>query len=216
MSISVALIDDHAIFREGLCAVLANVPDVSVTAAAGDARAGYEVVDAKNPTVVVLDLALPGIGGLTVARELVRREPARKILVLSAHDEEDFVLQAMLAGAKGYACKSQPSAEIVEAIRTIAAGGSYLPPKISRDAIAQRLRQIRSVNPGSPTDSLSPREQDVFDLIVRGFGNEGIAAQLHISPKTVDTHRSHIFGKLGVHSSVDLIRFAARHRLICD
>ena len=216
MSISVALVDDHAIFREGLCAVLANVPDVSVTAAVGEARAAYEAVEATNPAVVVLDLALPGIGGLTVGRELVRREPARKILILSAHDEEDFVLQAMMAGAKGYACKRQPSSEIVAAIRTVAAGARYLPPNTSPEVIDERLRQLRSVNPLSPTDSLSPREQDVFDLIVRGFGNEAIAAQLHISPKTVDTHRSHIFGKLGVHSSVDLIRFAARHRLICD
>jgi DNA-binding NarL/FixJ family response regulator len=217
ISLKVALVDDHQLFREGLRAVLANQPDLTVVGEASDAREAYTVVDTTQPDVVVLDVALPGVNGIAAARELTRREPRRKILVLSMHVGEDYVARALSAGATGYALKEQSAGELVEAIRAVARGQAYLSPRISRFVVEDYLRLRRGEGgTAGPLGALSAREKEVFDLLVRGFSNDGIAGQLCISVKTVETHRAHILRKLRVHSIAELIRFAARHGLVCD
>jgi DNA-binding NarL/FixJ family response regulator len=210
------IVDDHQLFREGLCAIIAGQPDLTVVGEAADAPTAFAMVEAAHPDVLVLDLTLPGVNGISVAREVHRRDPRNRVLILSAHADDDFVSQAFAAGARGYSLKSQPSVQVIEAIRAVGRGETYLSSSISRSVVEGNLQLRRGAGAGAggPCDALSVREQEVFDLLVRGFNNDAIAAHLCISVKTVETHRAHILKKLGVHSLVDLVRFAARHQLL--
>jgi two-component system response regulator NreC len=196
---------------------LTSETDLAVVGEASDAREAYQVVGDKHPDVVVLDVSLPGVNGIAATRELVRREPHAHVLMLSMHAGEDYVAQALAAGATGYALKDQSAAEVIEAIRAVARGQAYLSPRISRFVVDDylRLRRGESARTG-PLAALSVREQEIFDLLVRGFSNDGIAGQLCISVKTVETHRAHILHKLRLHSIAELVRFAARHDLVAD
>jgi two-component system response regulator NreC len=211
------LVDDHQLFRQGLRTILAKEGDLTVVGEASDAREAYQLVVDAHPDVVVLDVSLPGVNGIAATRELVRREPHAHVLMLSMHSSEDYVAQALAAGATGYALKDQSAGEVVDAIRAVARGQAYLSPKISRFVVEDylRLRRGDTARTG-PLAALSVREQEIFDLLVRGFSNDGIAGQLCISVKTVETHRAHILHKLHLHSIAELVRFAARHNLVAD
>jgi DNA-binding NarL/FixJ family response regulator len=215
--IKVALVDDHPLFRAGLRALLREQSDIVVAGEAGEAREAYRLVEATPLDVITLDIALPGVTGIATTRELIRRRVTARVLMLTMHSGEDFVAQALAAGAAGYALKTQMPAELVEAIHAVARGESYLCPRISRPVVDDMLRQRRGGHAGGgPCDMLSPREREVFDLLVRGYSNDDIAAQLCISIKTVETHRARILKKLRVHSMVELLRFASRHGLLYD
>jgi DNA-binding NarL/FixJ family response regulator len=207
-----AIVDDHTLFREGLRALLAREADLMVVGEAQDAQSAYAMIEATRPDVVTVDMVLPGPNGVSVLRELVRRETTARLLALSAHAEDDLVAQALHAGAHGYSLKSQPIVEVVEAIRAVGRGERYLcaglTPMVAR--AAPRAEAF------GPCAALSAREHEVFDLLVRGSNNEAVAAHLCITVKTVETHRAHILKKLGVHSLVDLVRFAARNHLLRD
>ena len=207
------LIDDHKVFREALRALLGTYPGIAVVGEADDARTGYPVVEQTRPDVVVLDIMLPGIDGVAAAREILRRVPETKVLVLSASAHMDRVREALSSGISGYAGKDQSADELVAAVRRVAEGGRYLAPRFEA--------QITDVVPGAkgngktePLQLLSPREREIFDLIIRGFSNEAIARELSISAKTVETHRAHINKKLRVHSTGELIRLAALYGLV--
>jgi len=213
----IVLVDDHALFRASLKTLLAAEPALEVVGEAGDAREAYRVVESLKPDLVLLDIGLPGVNGVSTTRELTRRDPRCKILVLTQHSSEDFVAQALSAGALGYALKHQTPREIIDAIHAVARGERYLSPRLERGAVDQLLRlKQRSRGGEGPTDALSVREREIFDLLVRGYSNGDIGAQLCISVKTVETHSAHVLKKLGAHSMVELLRFAARHGLLHD
>lgn len=212
---TVVLVDDHQLFREGLRALIELERDLRVVGEAGDARAAYDAVEAFHPDLVVLDMSLPGSSGVTVARELRRRNPREKILALSAHLSKHHVTEALDAGVLGYASKDQSAVQILEAMRQVADGVAYLAPDISKVVLDDYVRRRRGDRVGGgPIDALSTREKEVFELLVRGFANAGIATQLSISRRTVETHRAHILAKLGVHSIAEVFLFAAQHGLI--
>jgi two-component system response regulator NreC len=215
--LKLVLVDDHRLFLEGLRAMLAAEPDLKVVAEASEAEEAYRVVEATQPDLVVLDVSLAGTSGIAIAEELTRRQPSQKILALSMHSGEDYVARALASGATGYALKEQCVSELVQAIRTVAKGQAYLSPRISRGVVDDYLRLQRGEGGRSgPLGPLSAREREVFGLLVRGFSNDGIGGKLCISVKTVETHRAHILRKLRVHSIAEVIRFAARHGLVCD
>jgi two-component system response regulator NreC len=217
VTLRLVLVDDHQLFREGFAVLLQREPDLTVVGEAADARAAYEVVEATLPDVVLVDVGLPGVNGIAVVRELVRRERQRKVLVLTMHAEEEFVAQALAAGAAGYALKHQPHREVFDAIREVAGDKVYLSPRISRIVVDDYLRMQRGERAQSgPLACLSPREREVFDMLVRGYTNDGVGSHLAISVKTVETHRAHILKKLRLHSIAELIRFAARHNLVSN
>jgi two-component system response regulator NreC len=216
MAVRLVLVDDHLLFSEGLKYVLHTQADFQVVGEAAEAREAYRVVEATAPDAVIVDIALPGTNGIAVTRELTRRKRDTKILILTMHGEEEFVAQSLSAGALGYALKHQKQTEIFEAIRCVARGQTYLCPSISRAVVDSYRRERQGLAPGRPLGVLSPREHEVFDLLVRGYSNDAIGAHLCISVKTVETHRAHILRKIGVHSLVDLVRFAAKHNLISD
>ena len=213
---TVFLVDDRELFREGLRLLLTQAEFEIIGEAAAAAHA-YDAIDARRPDVTVISSDLDGVGGNAVTRELVRRWPEAKVLMLSSRRDDDGVHQALAAGARGFALKQQPSAQVFEALRAVALGHVYLAPAISHVVLQDHLRLRRGeTTQAGPCDSLSRRERDVFELLVRGHTNRHIARMLGISPKTVETHRAHVLRKLGVHSIVDLIRFAARHQLPLD
>lgn len=208
--VKVALIDDHPVYREGLRVVLSSQRDLEVVAEAGDALEGYAAVEAARPDLVLVDVALPGPDGISAARELLRRDPARRLLMVSMSVEEHVVANALAAGALGYAGKDQPVGELLQAVRTVAEGRTYLPPRVSAKGVEARMRRAQS----GPLGILSAREREVFDLLVKGLTNEEVASHLDISRRTVETHRGRILRKLRVHSAVELIRLAARHGML--
>jgi two-component system response regulator NreC len=213
----VALVDDHQMFRDGLRAILGRERDLEVVGEAESARQAYQLLEETAPELVLVDVSLPGSSGITLTREIKRRQPRCKVLILTVHAEAEYVSLALAAGASGYALKNQSARELIEAIRTVAAEGTYLCPRISGFVVdnANRLRRGEPP-PSGPCDALSTREREVFELLVRGYTNERIATELCISVKTVETHRAHILKKLQVHSMVDLVRFAARHSLLTE
>jgi DNA-binding NarL/FixJ family response regulator len=215
VSIRVALVDDHRLFREGLRALLGTQPDLQVVAEAEDAREVRATVEAAEPDVVVLDYMLKGVAGPSIVRDLLERDEKRRVLVLSMHLEEDRIAQALAAGALGYASKEQGADELFTAIRTVASGEPYLAPELSNFVLDDYVRMQRDGKRNTtPLAPLTPREKEIFEFVVRGLSNDAIAQTLAISRRTVETHRSRILHKLHAHSVTDLMRFAARHGLL--
>jgi len=208
--IRVILVDDHALYREGLRVTLERSGGVKVVAEAGDAREAALLVASTPFDIAIVDVALPGVSGISIAQEIRRLAPDSHVLMLSMMEDPVRIAEALRADAGGYALKSQPTSEILEAIHAVLGGLRYLAPRISRD----RVDALLSGADEGPLGPLSRREREVFDLLVRGFNNEAVAAQLFIAPRTVETHRQRIMTKLGVHSIVDLVRLAARHDLL--
>jgi len=205
----ILLVDDHDLFRAGFRAVLATFPEFEVVGEACDARAAYAEDERLRPDLTVVDFRLPGTDGIAATRELMRRDPRRRVAILSAVDTPEVVIEAMQAGASGFFLKTQPVPDAVAALRKVALGGTYLPPRL-RPLVEERSRRGAE----RPFDVLSAREKEVFRLLIRGLSNAQVSRELCISVKTVETHREHILKKLGLHSVVELVRFAAREQLL--
>ena len=205
----VMLVEDHAIFRTALRELFATRdPSLEVVAEAGTAQDAWRAADEQHPDVTIMDLFLRGESGISATRELCRRQRGARVLILTAVDNPSFVREAFAAGARGYSLKEQTADEIVAAVRVVAGGLRYLPPRFDPELLANPKQ-------GAQEDGLfgqlSAREREIFDLVVAGHGNQRIASELFISIKTVETHRARINRKLGVHSGVELVRFAALH-----
>ncbi|MEO6420645.1 MAG: response regulator transcription factor, partial [Polyangiaceae bacterium] len=187
MRLRIALVDDHQIFRDGLRAALSGHADLEVVAEASKGRVLLEQLGDAKPAIVVVDVSLPGMNGFAVTRELRRRDPRCKVMMLSIHGTDENVLEALEAGARGYALKDQLAEDIVAAVRIVARGDYYLAPKIPKSVLDRHLRRRRGEEPkSSPLEELSNREREVFDLVVRGFTNESVSRELTISVKTVE------------------------------
>lgn len=204
---TILLADDHQLVRQGLKALLENVSGMQVVGEAGDGLRAFEEAERLRPDVVVLDLMMPGMSGLEVTRKIAEQLPECRIVVLSMHADESYVLEALRNGASGYVLKAATGSELAQAIREVVAGRRYLSPPLSDRAIEVYLDKARS---GSLDvyDTLSEREREVLQLAAQGLSNAEIAARLFISPRTVETHRAHLMRKLGLRSHVDLVRYA--------
>ena len=211
---SVALVDDHLVFREAFRALLAATSEFTVVAEATEGKEVCPLFEATHPDVVVMDVTLPGTDGLSAARELTTTHPGAKIMMLSAHAVHDYVTRAFAAGASGYALKSQPAAAVIAGLKSVARGDRYLAPELP-PSLLNNGRTRRKGTPGQ-LDDLSHREREIFDLVVRGYSNAAISEELTISVKTVETHRANINRKLAVHSSTQLLRFAALRGLVSE
>jgi DNA-binding NarL/FixJ family response regulator len=215
MSISVAILDDRQLFREGVRLLLGTQVDLNVVAEAGSATEGYEVAATQRPDVFIVAEELSELGGVAATRELLRRAPEVKVVIASAQGSADGARAALAAGARGYILKSQASNDLFEAVRTVVRGEAYLPPTLAVEPSTWRVNKA-GASPSEPLGTLSARERQVFELLVRGHTNASIGKLLGISAKTVDTHRTKVLRKIGVHSIVDLVRFAARNQLPLD
>lgn len=207
--VRLVIADDHAVLREGLKLLLHGNEGLEVVAEAVDGADALRKAEEFRPDIILLDVAMPNVDGLKAARLIRERVPETRIVILTVHDREDYVFQALKAGASGYLLKESSCAEIVAAIRAVAAGQYYLSPPISRALIADYLRQeAKRTHP--ELDLLSAREREVLRLIAEGASNREIARRLCLSPKTIENHRSNIMRKLGVHNRVALVKAALR------
>jgi DNA-binding NarL/FixJ family response regulator len=207
--VRIVLVDDHRLFRDGVRAILGAYPDLELVGEAADAREAEQLLDDVPHDLLIVDVTLPGSNGVALMRNRKRKKDKRPILVLTMHHSADIVADAFAAGATGYALKQQSEAELVDAVRCAASGRRYLAPQIPPEVLDGRAAAGNSV-----LSLLSSREREIFDLIVRGSTNADVAKQLFISIKTVETHRTRILRKLGVHSLGELIRLAVRHGLL--
>ena len=209
MTIRVLLADDHAIMREGLHALLAASPGISVIAEAGNGREALRRTEELAPDVLVMDISMPDLNGIEAARIIRQKYPAIRIVMLSMHSSAEHVFRAFEAGASGFVLKDSAGAEVNEAVHTAHAGGRYLSPALGDIAREPGLTDGRA----SPLDSLSPRERQVLQLVVEGKSSAEIARIVHLSPKTVETYRSRLMKKLGVPDVPSLVKFAIQHGL---
>ncbi len=218
MTIRLALVEDHSLFREGLRSFLSAAGDVSIVAESGDAREAYTQIDAAQPDVAVVDIGLPGIDGIAASREIHRRAPGVKLMVLSMYRDPDRVRWAIGAGARGYVLKDDEPQHVLDGIRAVARGERYLSPRLDLDGadLPPPSTGTASSTAEDALDRLSPRELEIFRMVVKGGTNVGISKSLCISVKTVETHRAHINKKLGARSPSDLVRLAARRGLVDD
>jgi DNA-binding NarL/FixJ family response regulator len=209
----IVVVDDHQAFRESFRIALWHEAKISVVGEAGSAREVYPLVEAEKPDLVVADLMLKDTDGISVARELTRRGMSTRMMILTMHANAMFVRDAFDAGVLAYTLKEQPLSEIIEAMRLAASGERYLAPKLGTPPVP-RLRNGSSERAEPGIDQLSRREREIFGRIIQGLSSRDIAQSLCISLKTVETHRSHINRKLGVHSPAELIRLAALKGLL--
>jgi DNA-binding NarL/FixJ family response regulator len=210
--IRVLVADDHTMIRQGLVSLLKSSPEFEVVGEAADGNEAVEKVLEARPDVAVLDLSMPRLGGLEAALRIRKARPKTRVLVLTMHDDEEYVLRTVRAGASGYVVKDGAASELLAAIRAVSAGQGYFGPQAAR-ALASRYEQGRE-RPDDPYERLTPREREVFQLLVEGRTNAEVAEVLFISPKTVDNHRTRLMERLGVHSAAELVRFAARRGLL--
>ncbi len=211
--ITIVLVEDHQIVRQGIKMLLAEEPDFRVVGETGDGLEAIQLIERLRPNVAVLDLMLPGIGGLEIAREVKACSPQTRLVVLSMHSNEAYVLEALRAGALAYVLKESSSNDLVYAIREALAGRYYLSPPLSERSIVTYLEKARA-GASSVYEALTPREREVLKLIAEGYSSPEIAERLVLSPRTVETHRANIMRKLEARSTADLIRYAIRHGLI--
>lgn len=212
--IRIILAEDHAIVRTGLRALLSSRPDLAVIGEAPDGREAIRCVEKLKPHLVLLDLSMPRMNGTAAIREIKKRYPKTKVLVLTMHNTEDQVMAALQAGADGYLLKDDTHAELLIAIDTILAKKFYLSPGISGKVIAGYLEGKKAMRPGSPWDTLTLREREVLKLIAEGYRSKEIADQLCISLKTVEKHRANLREKLDLHNASALTKYALERGLI--
>lgn len=209
--IRLLLVDDHELFRSGLRSVLAEAGDIEVVGEVGDGEAAVDFVRKTPPDVVLMDISMPGIGGIEATRRIVHARPDVRVIAVTALSEDPFPGQLLDAGAMGYLSKGCPADELFRAIRDVMRGNHY----ISSD-VAQKLALGKMVNQAedSPLKKLSPREMQVMMMIVQGQGNQEISDALFLSPKTISTYRHRLYEKLDVGNDVELTHYAIRHKLI--
>jgi DNA-binding NarL/FixJ family response regulator len=214
--LKIVSIDDHPLFREGIKTIISRDSRFDVIDEAGNGREGLEKIISLKPDVAVVDISLPDTTGLEVARKIRRQSPQTRVMILSMHSKIDYIVEAFQAGATGYVVKESATERLGQALGSVAAGEYYLDSSISQEVVAKLMQS--PVKEAKVSDSgygkLSSREQQIMRLLAEGVRKSEIADQLCISIKTVENHRTNIMRKLGIHNSMELVRYAARLGLI--
>jgi DNA-binding NarL/FixJ family response regulator len=203
----VLIVDDHPVLRQGMATLLAQQPDLEICGEAENAQSGLQAMRETKPQIALVDISLPGTDGLELIKLMLAEQPHLRILVVSMHDESLYALRSLRAGAKGYLMKAEALEQIVAAVRKIEAGDIYVTPRFSERLVFKAIQSLDG-GMGSPVDRLSDRELEVLRLLGRGLGTRDIARALHLSVKTIETHRAHIKEKLGFKEAAEMVRFA--------
>jgi DNA-binding NarL/FixJ family response regulator len=207
----VLIADDHGVVRSGLRMLLDRQDGMTVVGEAADGVEAVELTLATRPDVAILDVAMPRMTGLQAAREIKAQRPEVSVLLLSMHDDERYLFEALRAGASGYVLKRAADTDLVDAVRAVARGESFLSPATQSDLVKKWLASEES---DEPTDPLTPRERDVVKLIAEAYTNKEIAAILKLSEKTIESHRGNLLQKLGMRDRVELVRYAIKRGLV--
>lgn len=199
--------DDHPVFRHGISALINAESDLEVCGEASSSPTALDAMRTLGPDVALLDISLPGTNGIELIKLMKAEQPKLPLLMLSMHDESLYALRALKAGALGYVMKAEALTHVLDALRKVLRGDIYVSPRLSERLIFQAI-QTAEGGSGSPVDRLSDRELEVLELLGRGFGTKEIAGELHLSVKTIETHRAHIKEKLGFRDAGEMVRFA--------
>ena len=210
--VRVLLADDHALVRAGIRALLEGLEGVAVVAEAGNGGEVLELARKHRPDVVLLDISMPGIGGLEASAQLKQELPEVRVVMLSMHANEEYVLQALRAGAVGYMLKDSATAELELALQAVMQGETYLSPPISRQVVEGYVQRVGAEQPAA--DHLTPRQRQVLQLIAEGLSTKEIAYRLELSVKTVETHRAQLMERLQIRDIAGLVKYAIRNGLV--
>jgi len=206
--------DDHKIFRQGIKKLLEEEQDLQVVGEAADGREVVKKATELKPDIILMDIAMANLNGLEATKQIKKVLPESKIIMLTMHKNEEYVLQSFQAGASGYILKEGAVEELVSAIRSIHADKSFLSPTVSKTLVDAYLRKMETGKTETPFDLLTDREREVLQLIAEGFTNREVAKQLFISVKTVEAHRAHIMQKLNIHDIAKLVKYAIQKGLV--
>lgn len=216
MKIRILLADDHTILRAGLKMMLNAQPDMEVVGEAQDGRYAIHEVQRLQPDIVLMDITMPGVNGIEATRQIKKLFPEVKVLVLTMHENDEYVFQTLRAGASGYMLKEAADTELISALRAVHSGQFYLSPAAQSVMVGDYLQRVRIGEEKDSYSSLTEREREILKLVAAGHTNNQIAELLVISPKTVDTHRTHVMDKLNLHSRAALVKYAMRRGLLED
>lgn len=210
--INILVVDDHAVVRAGLKSLIQSDPSLNIIAEASSGVEALHIFEKINPDIVVLDLSMPDMDGIMVTKELCGKNAGVRILILTVHEDEAMLREVMQSGASGYILKHAAEKELIDAIKKIHAGEIFVDQKMLPSLFGNKHRG--KIGLGDQVEQLTPREIDVLKLIVEGYTNRQIGEELHISVRTVEGHRANIYGKLNLHSRVELVRFAKQNDMI--
>lgn len=212
MPVRILIADDHGLLRAGLRALLNAEPDLQVVDEAADGPQALNLIQKLQPDVVLLDIGLPGLSGIEVTRRLQKTLPRVRVLILTVHEDESLLREAIRAGAAGYIVKRAVESELIDAIRAVWRGNQYVHPAMTHALLKDLAPPLANNEP--PIEQLTPREIGVLRLLAQGYTNRQVAEALHLSVRTVESHRSNLTSKLGMHSRLELIRYAQERGLL--
>ena len=212
--IRIILADDHTVIRSGLRLLLERQEDMVVVGEAEDGRRAVELAEKESPDVAVIDIAMPALNGIEAARQIVSRNPATSVVILSMHSDESYVMRALKAGARAYLLKDSAEGDLIRAVRAVNDGNSFFSPAVSRLLLEDYVHQLRKKGQEDSYELLTGREREILQLLAEGKSNKDVANLLNLSLYTVETHRAHILQKLGLHTVPELILYAVRKGII--
>jgi len=210
----ILLADDHTLMRHGLRKIIEEQPDWEVVAETGDGREAVRLAAELKPDVAVLDIAMPLLNGIEATRQIARRAPPVRILILSMYSDESYIVQALRAGAHGYLLKDSADVDLIRAVTAVRQGKSFFSPVVAKVMLDDYVRRLADKGVTDRFDSLSEREREIFQLIAEGHSNKEIADLINLSVSTVETHRAHIMEKLDVHNTAEIVLYAVRKGVI--
>lgn len=212
--IRVMLADDHGVVRKGLRFLLSSEPGIEVTAEATNGREAVELASKINPQVVVMDIAMPLLNGIDATAQIVKKHPATGVIMLSMYSDEEFLLRALSAGAKGYLLKDSAEEDIVRAVRTVAGGRTFFSPAITHSLLEDYMRRLQQEGQQDSYALLTDREKELLQILAIGKTNKEAATTMGVSLSTVETHRANLMQKLGLRNTAEIVLYAVRKRLV--
>ena len=212
--IRILIADDHGVMRKGLRLQLEQHGAIEVVGEAADGREAVKLAEELRPDLVIMDIGMPNLNGVEATAQITKRNPNIGVIILSVYSDEEYLLRALTAGAKGYLLKESADVDLFRAVEAVAQRQSFFSPTIAKMLLDDYVQQLRRRGLQDSYDLLSDREKEIFQLLAQGKSNKEVATLLNLSPYTVETHRTHIMQKLDLHNSVDLVLYAVRKRII--